>query len=461
MTTWTEFYGQIRDPSWPDCEQEDYFFKLPEHIQKECCETFGYIPGAFKKKSRLINRVFPIKTETACQLKWSWSTIYLTTETTASCHRTDHHRFDTDTFDFHNTPSKSQDRQRMLSGKWPEQGCTYCQDIEQAGGQSDRITNLNFPGIHAPPELDQDPNAVKVTPRMLEVYFDNTCNLKCLYCGPHFSSLWDAENIQHGAGAFVKSKNIESNKQKIFAWLKQHGHNLTVFNILGGEPLYQDELDQCLDLFDKHPAPELKLQIFTNLNAKLSRVQHLVERVKTLVDQNKLREFEITASLDCWGAPQEYVRYPLDLAVWQQNFEYLVKQSWINLIINSTVTPLTIKTLPDLLEKINYWSTTRKIYHYQNSVNSPSYMFIDIFGDIFQKDFADALAIKPNITLEEQASWRYLQGIAQQSAHRVPNVPEIKKLFSFLNENDRRRHTNWPTVFPWLVDEFARHDLKI
>jgi hypothetical protein len=54
-----------------------------------------------------------------------------------------------------------------------------------------------------------------------------------------------------------------------------------------------------------------------------------------------------------------------------------------------------------------------------------------------------------------------LQGIAQQSAHRVPNVPEIKKLFSFLNENDRRRHTHWPTVFPWLVDEFAQHDLKI
>jgi hypothetical protein len=348
----------------------------------------------------------------------------------------------------------------MLAGNWPERGCEYCQHIEQAGGQSDRITNLNFPGIHAPPELDHDLNAVAVTPRILEVYFDNTCNLKCLYCGPHFSSLWDAENIRYGAGAFVKSKNIESNKQKIFDWLKQHGHNLTVFNILGGEPLYQDELDQCLDLFDQHPAPELKLQIFTNLNAKLSRVKHLVERVKTLVDQNKLREFEITASLDCWGAPQEYVRYPLDLAVWQQNFEYLVDQPWINLIINSTVTPLTVKTLPDLLKKINQWSTTRKIYHYQNSVNNPSYLFIDIFGNIFQEDFADALTIKPNVTPEEQASWQYLQGIAQQSAHQAPNVPEIKKLFDFLNENDRRRNTSWPKVFPWLVQEFAKYDLK-
>lgn len=461
MTTWTEFYNQIRDPAWPDCDQEDEFFQLPKRIQQECCETFGYVPGAFKKQSKLINKIFPIKTATACQLKWTWSTIYLTTEKTASCHRTHHHKFDTDTFDFHNTPSKLQDRQRMLDGQWPQQGCEYCRNIEQAGGQSDRITNLDFPGIHAPLELDQNSKAVDVTPRMLEVYFENTCNLKCLYCGPLFSSLWDAENIHHGAGAFAKSKNIESNKQKIFAWLKQHGHNLTVLNILGGEPLYQDELDQCLDLFEQYPAPELKLQIFTNLNAKLNRVQNLTERVKKLVDQNKLREFEITASLDCWGEPQEYVRYPLDLLVWERNFEYLISQEWINLTIGSTITPLTIKTLPDLLKKINVWSEQRKIHHYQNSVNGPSYMCIDIFGDIFHNDFTQALAIKPNVTPEEQSSRLYLQGIAQQSAHGSINVSEIKKLFDFLNENDRRRNTSWPTVFPWLVEEFTKYDLKI
>ena len=461
MSTWTEFYNQIRDSAWPDCEQEDQFSKLPKHVQQECCDIFGYVPGAFKKQSKLINKIFPIKTATSCQLKWNWSTIYLATERTSSCCNATQHQFDTETFDFHNTPTKMQDRQHMLDGQWPDYGCESCIDIEQAGGQSERMTKSNFPGMHAPPELDQNLNAVAVTPRILEVYFDNTCNLKCLYCGPYFSSLWDAENIRHGAEAFNKSKNIESNKQKIFAWLKQHGHNLTNFNILGGEPLYQDELDQCLDLFDQYPAPELKLQIITNLNAKLSRVQDLVARVKQLIDQNKLREFEITASLDCWGPEQEYVRYPLNLEVWQKNFEYLLDQPWINLIINSTVTPLTVKTLPELLQKINQWSTVRKIYHYQSSVNGPSYMFIDIFGDIFHDDFAQTLVLKPNGTPEEQLSRQYLQGIAQQSAHSGVNVPEIKKLFNFLNENDRRRGTSWPVVFPWLVNEFAKYDLNI
>jgi hypothetical protein len=458
MSTWQEFYSAVRDPQWPDCETEENFTQLPEAIQLECINQFGYVPNSFRNKSKLINKRFPIESATACQLKWTWSTLYLTTDQTASCHRTNHHRFDSD-FDFHNTASKIDDRMKMLDGKWPDKGCAYCQDIEAAGGQSDRITNLDFPGIHAPPELEQNPLAVHVTPRILEVYFDNTCNLKCLYCGPRFSSLWDAENIKYGGPAFAKSKNIESNKQKLFEWLKQHGHTLTVFNILGGEPLYQPELEQCLALFEQYPAPELKLQMFSNLNARLPYLQKIIQRVRKLIDRGCIREFEITASLDCWGAPQEYVRYPLKLQEWERNFEYLLDQPWINLIVSSTVTPLTVKTLPDLLHKINQWSVTRKVYHYQNSVNGPDHMFIDLFGDIFRDDFDRAIALKPDQTPEDIASKNYLIGIAKQSQQREPKTKQIRELFDFLNTMDHRRNTHWPTVFPWLADEFKKHIL--
>ena len=459
MDEWQEFYNTIKADTWPECVSEQDFGLLPALIQQECIEKFGYTPGRFNRESQLTQRVFPIKTATACQLKWNWSTVYLTTENTASCHRTNHHKFDTDTFDFHNTPSKLQDRERMLQGKWPERGCSYCQNIEAAGGASDRITNLDLHGFHAPVELDTNPTATQVTPRILEVYFDNTCNLKCVYCGPYFSSLWDAENIQHGDLAFAKSKNIESNKQKIFEWLKQNTQHLSHFNILGGEPLYQAETDQCLDLFDQYPAPELKLQIFTNLNTKLSRLQALVNRVRHLIDTNKLREFEVTASLDCWGKEQEYARFPLDLSVWEKNFNYLVQQKWINLIINSTITPLTIKTLPDLLQRINQWNKIRPVYHYQNSVNGPAYMFIDIFGNIFVNDFERAIALKSDSTPEELASKNYLIGIAKQSANLQPNVKQIADLYNFLNKIDTRRNTNWRETFPWLVDEFAKYNL--
>ena len=459
MSTWQEFYHEIKDPSWPACNSESDFMSLPQHIRTECIDVFGYAPGQFKNKSKLINKPFSINTSTACQLKWNWSTVFLSTGKTASCHRTDHHTFDTDKFDFHNTPSKLDDRKQMLEGKWPKRGCDYCINIERAGGQSDRITNLDFPGIHSPVELDNNPIATQVTPRILEIYFDNTCNLKCLYCGPYFSSLWDAENIKFGDKAFIKDPKLQSNKQKLFDWLKINGHNLTNFNILGGEPLYQRELEECLDLFEAHPAPELKLQIFTNLNAKLKYVQKVTERVRHLIDKGCLREFEVTASLDCWGPQQEYVRFPLNLKTWETNFEYLLGCDWINLIISSTVTPLTVKTLPDLLSKIQEWNKVRTVYHYQNSVNGPSYMFIDIFGDIFAEDFDRILDLKPERTPEEISSKKYMAGIAKQSKNNEPNVLEIDKLFNFLNTMDYRRKTNWRELFPWLVTEFRKYNL--
>lgn len=469
MTQWADFYNSIKDASWPNCDHEKDFALLPDYIQQECKEVFGYQPGLFQKSSPLPHKIFPIKTDTACQLKWNWSTVYLTTGKTASCHRTDTHTFNFDTFNFHNTPQKLQDRNNMLQGKWPSRGCDYCKDIERAGGRSDRITNLDFPGIHYPKELDTNPHAVSVTPRILEIYFDNTCDLKCLYCGSHFSSLWEAENRRYGdfvkgdlrlPGMFIKNSQLENNKQKLFNWIRDHGHDLTVLNILGGEPLYQSELDAVLELLKHHPIPELKLQIFSNLNARPDRVRRIVESVKALVDTNCIREFEITASLDCWGPQQEYVRFPLNLNRWEQNFEYLINETWINLIVSSTVTPLTVKTLPDLLEKILTWKQKRTIYHYQNSVNSPSYLFIDIFGDIFTKDFEKALALKPESSPEEISSKQYLEGIALQSKSKEPNINEITKLFDFLNEMDRRRSTDWTRTFPWLVSEFEKFNLR-
>jgi hypothetical protein len=465
MTPWQEFYGAIRDLDWPDCDTEQGFHNLPDWIKKECSEIHGYQPGEYQSQSTLAHRSFPIQTQTACQLKWTWSTVFLTTGTTASCHRTNHHEFDKGVFDFHNTPEKIHDRSRMLQGLWPTKGCDYCKNIESAGGQSDRLTNLDMPGIHAPPEIDTDATAIKVTPRILEVYFDNICNLKCLYCGPHFSSLWDAENKKNGtfrdrglviSDKFVKDLNIEKNKQKLFHWLESNCHHLTNFNILGGEPLFQKDFDQCLDFFDRFPAPHLDLQIFTNLNASEDKINSTIHAVKKLVDQKKIKKFTVTASLDCWGPAQEYVRFPLDLAVWKRNFETLLNHHWITLIVGSTITPLTIRTLPDLVHQINEYRKIRPVHHYFNSVNGPSYMFIDIFGDLFVEDFEKTLCMMPQDDPDQSNTYRYLQGIAQQSAANPVNLPEVQKLKTFLDEMDRRRSTDWREVFPWLDPVFKQ-----
>lgn len=38
---WKDFYSKVRDPQWPECDDLDDFYKLPEFIKRECIEVHG------------------------------------------------------------------------------------------------------------------------------------------------------------------------------------------------------------------------------------------------------------------------------------------------------------------------------------------------------------------------------------------------------------------------------------
>ena len=183
-------------------------------------------------------KTWPIATDPTCVQKWNWSTIYLTNSASASCHRTTQYKFDLDSFDdFHNLPEKLRDRQMMLDGKWPGNGCEYCRKIEDAGGQSDRtFGNANLENV--PSEVFTDPTAISIVPKTVEVYFDNTCDLKCVYCGPWYSSLWAAENKKNGyfkTGTFElndeyrASDNRRAYVEKFWVWWDRHYDQVSHF----------------------------------------------------------------------------------------------------------------------------------------------------------------------------------------------------------------------------------------
>jgi hypothetical protein len=44
LAEWKEWYERVRDPAWPDCDNEEDFFRLPQWIQSELIEVFNYKP---------------------------------------------------------------------------------------------------------------------------------------------------------------------------------------------------------------------------------------------------------------------------------------------------------------------------------------------------------------------------------------------------------------------------------
>jgi organic radical activating enzyme len=370
-----------------------------------------------------------------------------------------------ETFDnFHNTPKKLADRQLMLNGQWPQGGCEYCKNIEDAGGHSDRMFHTSIPNM-SPPELDHNPQAVHVTPRIVEVYFDNVCNMKCLYCWDGFSSQIQAENNKFGR--FEKQGVVIDNYAKILPekntltenfwhWMKKNHQEIIRFHVLGGEPFYQSQFDNCLEFLNNHPSPDLEFNVVSNLKVPTGKLENILDTIHNLVKSSKIKRFDLTASIDCFGPEQEYVRNGISVDQWMKNFKLVADQSWINLNINQTLSVLTIKTVPELLRFINNIRSQREIGHYfSTTVMTHEFLHPGIFGsDFFTKDFDAILLEMPNKTWQQQQARDYMLGIKSQVNSCQTDIVKIKQLKIFLDEMDRRRNTSWQKVFPWLIKEF-------
>jgi hypothetical protein len=409
------------------------------------------------------DKFFPIKTDTACQLKWTWSTISLYRGTTSSCHRVSPTIIDTDNFEsFHNTEKKLQDRRLMLDGKWPSGGCEYCQTIEKSGGQSDRQFHLQIPNL-VPAELEINSTEISVTPRILEVYLDNVCNMKCVYCWDGYSSRIQQENIKFGNftsnGVEIKNTGVQHPMHTelstaFWSWMEKNFSSLRRFHLLGGEPFFQPQFETCLKFLETHNNPDLEFNIISNLKLPIIKFQNYINRFRNLVTSRRIKRFDLTCSIDCWGQEQEYIRHGIDMQHWKQNFEYVVEQKWVTLNINQTITGLGMKSMPDLIDYINHHRTTRRIGHYFMACVNISYLHPSIFGSgFFDKDFERMLSVMPTDTWQHQQAHNMMQGLQSEFNSHQRSSQELLKLKTFLDEIDRRRNLNWRHTFPWLEKE--------
>jgi hypothetical protein len=285
-----------------------------------------------------------------------------------------------------------------------------------------------------------------------------------MYCNGNLSSKIEAENIKHGDFAsngvnIPVIRNSTSAAQEYFErwlhWLDNNIQNLVRLHLLGGETFLQHELmTSVLDIIERNPNPNLQLCIFSNLNVPNSAWDRYIPRIRDLQAAGNIQVFDLTASIDCWGPEQEFVRTGLNLERFEQRFAWASEQdSWLRLNANQTVTAMTVRTMPDLIKKIDQYSQHKHIGHYFQFYTGPQ-MFQHpktYAWDFWAKDFERILAAMPQRTPEQQEAVLRMLGLQsllqQQHSH---NYRDIDQLQIYLDEMDRRRGTNWRTLFSYL-----------
>lgn len=415
-------------------------------------------------------KYFPIKTKTACQLKWNWSTIWMTEGLTNTCHRCLKVPIDLDNFDsFHNLPHKIKERNIMLDGKWPtvENGgsghCNFCRLKEEGGGMSDRTNMLTIPNQY-PKELDENPNAVVVTPKILELFMNDTCNLKCTYCNTRDSSQWASEvkrfgpivlddgTTHHNWQSVEKFKKQKELFEKTMNWIEREGHNLQRLHLLGGEIFYQSELQQVIDTLKKIKNRNLELNIVSNFMVKETTFKNYVEQIKGLIQDKHIGRFDLTASIDGWGDEAEYARTGLNCDHFDKLFSWTVNQKWIILNTNQTVTSLTVKSIPLLIEKINEWKQIHpRINTRFSMVVGRPFMHPAVYGyEFWENDIKKTISMMKQRKEFNQTEIEYMQGQFKEIKNKKPDMKLVKNLKNFLDILDQRRGTDWKKIYPYL-----------
>jgi organic radical activating enzyme len=409
-----------------------------------------------------MSKYFPINTKTACNLKWSWSTIFLTTGETASCHRASHGVLTSENFsNFHNLPQKVLARKQMLAGEWPSGGCEYCKNIEANGGTSDRMFQ-NGIALSYPPELRKDPTLTEVNPTTLEVFFDNTCNLSCVYCTERYSSTIQRENKRFGGALLPQQRySLDQNKYVelsplLWNWLDSNFDKLQRLHIMGGEPFIQQDFDRLIQFIDTHPNPKLELAVVTNLMVKHANLKKCIESLQKLKLEKKIRRVDIMCSVDCWGEEQEYIRYGFKCETFDQNFTYLLEFDFIRLGILSTVNTLSIPSMPMLAKKLSEWNLTKEInWHMHLVLPIDTHVLSPKFFDyhIWEPYFLQTLSYINNNSFDSTATKNVMCGIMDTLRDGADNQALQSELIAYLNGIDSRRNLNWRNIFPWLNTE--------
>ena len=438
-----------------------------------------------------------------CLAKWAQVTIHLHTGRTHSCHHPDTHiiplsELKTNPSALHNTSFKKQKRKEMLEGKRPSE-CQYCWDIEDTSTQfSDRINksseDWSLPFIDEIKSLDwkQDYN-----PKYVEVAFSNTCNFKCSYCGPSFSSQWVDELEQYGAyptsGKFndletlsregrIPFKTTDHNPyvESFWKWWPKLYRDLHTFRITGGEPLLSKDTWKVLDYIieEKDPNRELSFAINSNLGASDYLIDKLIDKVNRISDEERTKDIQIYTSVDGWGKQAEYGRHGLVFSkFWDNINKILTKCPTINIVIMSTYNVLSVTSYHKLIRgvydlKMEYSSNQRNcnppiqidISHLMN----PKHQSIRILPSEYSK-----LVKRHGELMEENQAFYGYQEHEICKLKRIydwmisPQNRNLVKLnrkdfYRFVTEHDRRRGTDFLKTFPEFEKFYYQcKDIKI
>jgi organic radical activating enzyme len=382
----------------------------------------------------------------------------------------------------------------MLQGARPSE-CDYCWNVED---NSDRFSDRIFKSGEnwSYPHMDEIINSDwrdDYNPKYVEVAFSNACNFKCSYCGPAYSSKWVEEIEKYGG--YPTTDNFNSNDwlktenkfpiphsqenpyvEAFWKWWPDLYRDLHTFRITGGEPLMSKDTWGVLDYIIEHPTPnrELKLAINSNLGVPDKLVDKLIEKIKRIEDEGRVKELIIFTSVDAWGEQAAYVRTGMEFNKFWDNVNKILSASNRTIVtIMSTYNALSVFSYPQLIQgvyklKNDYASTDRywnsAVFLDSSYLRFPLHQTVQVLPHQFANNILDQSKL---ITYYAAPSFSHEHiGYSDVEVQKVKRIydwmispqdtsQQMKNRYNFyqyFSNHDKRRGTDFCKTFPELEE---------
>jgi MoaA/NifB/PqqE/SkfB family radical SAM enzyme len=226
------------------------------------------------------------------------------------------------------SPILKQIQQQMLTNSSHSENCQNCVENEKKNG----LATLRQYYLKFYPNID--PSQLELN--FLDVRWNNTCNLGCLYCNPTFSSIW-VDRLHREK----KILPVKTYQDELLDWILKQIHNLNEIMLVGGEPML---MKQNYALLSKLPE-NCKISIITNLSYDLENLpcwNDLLKRPPELICWN--------VSIENTREKFEYVRSGSNWRQVQENFELLKKHWPMNVSLNMVYNLFSAFDLPETVE---------------------------------------------------------------------------------------------------------------
>jgi sulfatase maturation enzyme AslB (radical SAM superfamily) len=270
-------------------------------------------------------------------------------------------------------------RKLMLEGKIPS-SCTKCFEEESKGIVSKRIwetgawhlDNVDVPKLIEETEED---GTIPFKLQYLDLRLGHTCNLKCIMCSPHDSSMWVPEHKKifpiFQSSLIKKQMSWEAHEfnnkwhENPAFWeeIYEQIPNIRQLYFAGGEPLIIKEHKVFLEeIVRRGYAGQIHLRYNTN-------VLMLDESIVELWKQFKV--VKVGVSLDALDDRNYYIRYPSDWDTIVKNLHILDNTpDNIHITIALAAQILNIKHIPDFIK----WKVSSNFKKINQQINASGYM---------------------------------------------------------------------------------------